>query len=252
MVRFTQVIRQAHIVQAEKKPLIVGEPQEKPEKPDDNAKFAWGEQKEKPVWEKKSGGSQEEEKPKPKLTAKMSFYEHKAELPPRELASVKTSHVSAQVTAAAEAKAEVGIQTGDEGVGVYGKVEGKAGIEANGRINYGPVDISGVVFVGTKGEVAEDISVSDEAVTVSANAEAFFGESFEGKLKFGDDTASVQAGGEVKVGIGLTGGAKVEMGWEKTEAKVHLGAALGIGGSFNFTVSVSPKKIFSSIWDFVN
>jgi hypothetical protein len=78
------------------------------------------------------------------------------------------------------------------------------------------------------------------------------GESFEGKLKVGDDTASVQAGGEFKVGIGLTGGAKVEMGWEKTEAKVHLGAALGIGGSFNFTVSVSPKKILSSIWDFVN
>jgi hypothetical protein len=122
-----------------------------------------------------------------------------------------------EVSTAARVSAEGHADIGQ--VGVYGRATGMAGADANAGVRVGK-----------------------DAVLASAGAFA----GIRGKVAGGADSGGLAVGATAEGWLGV--GAEAKIGWERSadgkfEFKPHVGAALGIGGSVGFEVTVDPTAV---------
>ena len=155
----------------------------------------------------------------------------------------------AEVDSVITVDSAAGMQSNPEGVGVFGDVAGAVGLEAKGHLGDGQASLAGSAFTGAKGSAGADVGIGPEGIAVGAKADVFLGFFFGAQARLGNDTASAQVGGEVKVGIGAGADFTGRFGLEKVGVKLKVSAVLGIGGSFSIDVSISPKKIWDWITD---
>lgn len=126
-------------------------------------------------------------------------------------------------------------------VNASGSVDTKFGTHAEGNATVG---------ANVNGQAGVTVDPTHGNVSAGAHADAFAGAQAGGSVSQHIGPADVGATGHVRAGIGANFDADVGMKDGKIQAKVDIGATLGIGGDIGFNVSVDPGAAIKDVGHF--
>lgn len=170
------------------------------------------------------------------------------------------------IGAEAKGASYVGIRNGQLAAGLQGSVF--AGSRARGEVSTGIQvgQVGGRAFAG--GEVSAgvganadaNVGVGKEGLTASLSGDAFVGVRAKGQIggtiSHGNTSVTAAVNGTVGAGLGAHFEAKGKLSWSGINAKVNLGAYLGIGGQVGFDINVNfgdalkpVQKVVEKVYD---
>lgn len=152
-----------------------------------------------------------------------------------------------------KAGASIGAQgtaaAGLTSTGLSANASGSVGARASasGKATYGIVDVAGKAdaFAGAEAGAGANIGRNGVDLNASAFAGAKAGAGISG------DVAGIGAGvnGEVWAGVGAEADATFEMDNGKITIGGHVGAALGVGGSFGGEITIDTAEVAGAVGD---
>ena len=183
-------------------------------------------------------------------------------------ATIKTGAKGDVLLVGAEAKGAsyVGIRNGQLAAGLQGSVF--AGSRARGEVSTGIQvgQLGGRAFVG--GEVSAgaganadaNVGIGKEGLTAGVSGDAFVGVRAKGQIggtiSHGNTSVTGALNGTVGAGLGAHFEAKGKVSWSGINAKVNVGAYLGIGGQVGFDINVNfgdalkpVQKVVEKVYD---
>lgn len=159
---------------------------------------------------------------------------------------------SAEFGVGAEGSASASIGPTGAQVSAEGSVRAGLSAEAKGALAIGAVTATGGVvgFAGVQAQGRAQASIGRDGVRVNVGGEAFAGATIEAEGQVGlGESATVGGSAEGWAGVGIKGEADASIGLDEISLDLEFGAALGLGGSLGFDVSISPSGIASDVGD---
>lgn len=170
-----------------------------------------------------------------------------------EVGDAQTGASIEALSAEANADAAVGI---DATRGAYAEANAEAGAyllrgEAHWANEHGTsANVEG--FVGGEAEAGASAQIGPGGAAIEAGGEAFVG----GKVEAGvsqdiGEYGNVGVNGSLSYGIGAEANVDAEFSWDRIGFGGEVGLTLGVGGSIDVDLSISPKKIIDDLtfWD---
>lgn len=149
--------------------------------------------------------------------------------------------------------ADASARLGPDGLDASVRAEGFAGLRGSvsGNADLGLVHgaVTGSAMLGAEAALAASAHMGLDGASLKAKAGGFAGVSAEGSASAGISGGTVTTTGGVQAGVGLSAQADVSAGWHDTHIEVGGNVALGLGVTGGIDVHVDPSKIASDTYD---